>query len=176
MDKSAFQKRSNPPGAGVADAVAGGLPPLPGTYVLVMRLSRARTIRIGAFGAHRFCAGDYAYVGSACGPGGLAARLKRHLKRRKTPRWHVDYLRRHCAVRRVWFAVGRKAAEHRWAQALAADPAVSIPVPRFGASDCRCLSHLLYTGLNSGRIDIEGILPASVRCFAIEKGRTTALA
>lgn len=35
---------------------------------------------------------SYLYVGSAGGPGGLAARISRHLRRDKKPFWHIDYL------------------------------------------------------------------------------------
>ena len=37
--------------------------------------------------------GLYAYVGSAWGPGGLVARVGRHMRGRfKKPKWHVDWL------------------------------------------------------------------------------------
>ena len=32
--------------------------------------------------------------------------------------------------------------EHRWAGILGSSPATTIPMERFGASDCRCRSHL----------------------------------
>jgi len=37
--------------------------------------------------------GWYVYVGSALGPGGLAAKVGRHLGGRKMCRWHTAYLR-----------------------------------------------------------------------------------
>jgi Uri superfamily endonuclease len=37
-------------------------------------------------------AGRYLYCGSAKGPGGLKARLSRHMRRGKSVRWHVDQL------------------------------------------------------------------------------------
>jgi len=55
----------------------------PGTYALVLRLARATTIHVGALGAVDFAPGWYVYVGSALGPGGLAARVNRHLSRSK---------------------------------------------------------------------------------------------
>jgi Uri superfamily endonuclease len=37
-------------------------------------------------------AGRYLYCGSAKGPGGLKARLSRHMRRGKSVRWHIDRL------------------------------------------------------------------------------------
>ncbi|WP_462322980.1 DUF123 domain-containing protein, partial [Halochromatium sp.] len=38
---------------------------------------------------------------------------------------------------------GHERLEHRWAQALGALPGARWPLPRFGASDCRCPAHLV---------------------------------
>src|ERR1017187_2023294 len=48
--------------------------PAPGTYVLVLRCSSNRTIRVGCLGSIRLRPGYYLYVGSGFGPGGLRAR------------------------------------------------------------------------------------------------------
>ena len=37
-------------------------------------------------------AGDYLYIGSARGAGGIAARLSRHFKAEKKAHWHIDQL------------------------------------------------------------------------------------
>ena len=34
--------------------------------------------------------GCYVYAGSARGPGGIRARVRRHLRPDKTPHWHID--------------------------------------------------------------------------------------
>ena len=52
----------------------------PGTYALGLRLDAHSTCRIGALGEYTLQPGNYIYVGSAWGPGGLAARLSRHLR------------------------------------------------------------------------------------------------
>ena len=70
-----------------------GLPSLPGAYVLVLRFSKRLEISVGRLGVLSAQAGYYVYVGSALGPGGLAARVGRHCRREKTLRWHVDCLR-----------------------------------------------------------------------------------
>ncbi len=62
-----------------------------GAYVLVME-SRGTFLRVGKLGRIRIPRGLIAYVGSAKGPGGLEARLRRHFRRGKAKKWHVDYL------------------------------------------------------------------------------------
>jgi len=118
------------------------LPDRSGTYVLIVRLPRLTTIGVGRLGRFQFPAGWYAYAGSALGPGGLAARISRHLRSPKTLHWHVDYLRAHARPVEIWYAVGTRKRECAWAQALSGLPGASIPVPRFGASDCHCPAHL----------------------------------
>jgi len=121
------------------------VPDRPGTYVLILRLPRSAVdIRVGRLGCFRFWAGWYAYVGSARGPGGLAARLARHLRPLKTMHWHIDYLRAQAQPVEIWYATGMQRRECAWAFALSGLPGASVPVSRFGASDCRCPAHLIY--------------------------------
>ena len=123
------------------------LPKSPGTYAIVLKLEGARSIRVGRLGDFDFPAGYYLYLGSALGPGGLAGRLRRHLaqdKREGRPHWHVDYLRQLASVRSIWYIRGETRREHDWARFAAKLDGVSTPAPRFGASDCRCPSHLFH--------------------------------
>lgn len=116
----------------------------PGSYVLWLQLHADRRIQVGALGSMGFAAGHYAYLGSALGPGGVAARLGRHLQVNKKPRWHVDYLRRFSHIPVVWVCYDDARREHDWASALARLPGADLPVRRFGSSDCRCPSHLVW--------------------------------
>jgi Uri superfamily endonuclease len=118
-------------------------PDRPGTYVLILELPRPAIIHIGRLGRFHFSTGWYAYVGSARGPGGLAARVSRHLRSSKPLRWHIDYLRVHARPVGLWYAVGTRKRECAWAQAMTGLPGASVPAPRFGASDCRCPAHLI---------------------------------
>jgi len=120
------------------------LPSLPGTYVLTLATSSPREITIGRLGALAVQPGFYVYVGSAMGPGGLAARVGRHCRCEKRLRWHVDYLRSVARLDEVWYATGKARRECRWARVLARMPGASMPLARFGASDCRCRAHLLF--------------------------------
>lgn len=99
-------------------------------------------ISVGKLGTLRFDAAVYAYVGSAQGPGGLRSRIGRHLEKGKRRHWHIDYLREHAEIDRIWVIDGSRRLECAVAARLSALAAAS-PVPGFGASDCRCGSHLV---------------------------------
>jgi Uri superfamily endonuclease len=120
------------------------LPRLAATYVLILRLPRALTITIGRLGRFEFPAGWYCYAGSARGSGGLTARISRHRRATKVPHWHVDYLRAAAELVEIWYILGARKRECAWARAMANLPGASLPVPRFGASDCRCPAHLVH--------------------------------
>ncbi|HET90972.1 MAG TPA: GIY-YIG nuclease family protein [Chloroflexi bacterium] len=113
-------------------------------YALVLKLLRRTVIGVGRLGRFQFPAGWYVYVGSAHGPGGLKARLSRHLRSPKPLHWHLDYLRAHAQPVQVWYAVGKRRRECAWARAVSQLAGASIPVHRFGASDCHCPAHLFH--------------------------------
>jgi Uri superfamily endonuclease len=118
------------------------LPARAGTYVLLLHLKKPARLRIGALGRFDFPAGWYLYVGSARGPGGLAARVGRHLRSSPKRYWHIDYLRRVASVEDVWWREGVERRECAWARAIGAWEGVEVVAPRFGASDCGCEAHL----------------------------------
>jgi Uri superfamily endonuclease len=118
------------------------LPREKGTYVLVLRLAGPVRLEVGRLGTFDLSAGFYAYVGSAFGPGGLAARVAHHLRVAERPRWHVDHLRRVAEPVAVWHTTDLRRLEHEWAAELA--KRLTPSVPGFGASDCRCPTHLFF--------------------------------
>jgi Uri superfamily endonuclease len=123
------------------------LPRHKGSYVLLLELSTPLTLTVGRLGTLDFGSGLYAYTGSARGPGGLAARLGRHLKRAKRSHWHIDYLRLEAPVVAIWAGWGRASAgltECRLADRLERTLPFQRPFKGFGSSDCTCSSHLLY--------------------------------
>jgi Uri superfamily endonuclease len=95
-------------------------------------------------GTFPFAAGWYAYVGSAFGTGGLRGRLKHHLAQGKRLHWHIDYLAQSASIEEIWYLASETPYEHTWASILAGLPHTTIPVNRFGASDCKCPAHLFY--------------------------------
>ena len=113
-----------------------------GTYILILHLDHSRMIRIGKLGSFIFPAGYYAYIGSAFGPGGLSARIQRHLGTEKNFHWHIDYLREHALPQEIWISQDKIKREHDWASLMENHFDSSLPVPEFGCSDCDCTSHL----------------------------------
>jgi Uri superfamily endonuclease len=131
----------------------------PGTYALILRCTRTRTIRIGRLGPLILKSGWYAYVGSAFGPGGLQARIAHHARRAVRPHWHVDYIRGHTALEAVWYACGAR-SEHEWAAAISTMSGATIALPGFGSSDCRCPTHLYWF---EGRPKTAGLTGVALR-------------
>jgi Uri superfamily endonuclease len=115
-----------------------------GTYVVMLYVEKRRNLVVGRLGTMEFVRGWYAYVGSAFGPGGLRARIRRHVKQTKKKHWHVDYLREHAVVKAIWTTTHPQRLEHQWAALLSADPFNGKPVAGFGSTDCHCRSHLFY--------------------------------
>ncbi len=121
-----------------------GLPAAPGAYALLIRLDAPLMIRAGRLGAVGLAAGCYVYTGSARGPGGLRARVGRHLRAAdRTPHWHIDALTAVAPVAEVWWVETGERLECAWATALLALPGTTVPARGFGASDCGCVAHLL---------------------------------
>ena len=115
------------------------MPDAPGAYALILRLARETRLDIASLGRPVLPAGLYLYAGSAWGPGGIRARVSRHLRKDKARVWHIDHLAETATVEDVVaFPGGRECA------IVAAATGASVPIARFGASDCRrCEAHLL---------------------------------
>lgn len=122
-----------------------------GTYALLLSAVSSVTVEVGALGAVELESGAFVYVGSAFGPGGLAARLRRHVQSHKvTPHWHVDYLRAVLSLHGAWISPDDTRHECAWAQSIAGLEASSIPLPGAGASDCSCRTHFFRVARESG--------------------------
>ena len=123
----------------------------PGTYILLLCLSLRQFIEVGKLGEFEFPAGYYLYVGSALGPGGLAARLRRHKKlandSEKRLHWHIDFLREQAQLLEIWCTPQPQRLEHEWAGVIGHSPETNALVPGFGSSDCSCESHLYQFAL-----------------------------
>jgi len=140
--------------------IISNIPALPGSYILWLRLPQPQDLVVGRLGRFPFPAGDYLYMGSARGAGGLRARLGRHLSGVRFQRlgklhWHIDYLRQVTQARGFGYNLASK-KECLWSQKLAALPKACFPVPGFGASDCRsgCNAHLIYLPM----LDVDRIV------------------
>jgi Uri superfamily endonuclease len=119
---------------------ADSLPPVAGAYVVLMVLEGETTLP-PRFASARLPAGVYLYFGSAYGPGGIAARCRRHLRPDKGRRWHVDWLTTQAQALVVLPFITGDECSLAAAALAAGSPA---PIPGFGSSDCPdCPSHLL---------------------------------
>ena len=153
------------PGAVTPGGWEGNSPlaPQPGSYVVLLQSTSAAEIAIGRLGPLALGRGVYLYVGSARGPGGVAARCAHHLRIAVSPRWHLDYLRPYCRIRGFWVAYGDAIREHDWARALADLPGATLPLARFGASDCCCPAHLIRFAREPARRVLSAALKPAQR-------------
>ncbi|MBT4490314.1 MAG: GIY-YIG nuclease family protein [Rhodospirillaceae bacterium] len=125
------------------------LPKLPGAYALLIQLPAPLQLPIARLGRPTLAPGPYVYCGSAYGPGGLAARVGRHLRRGKSIRWHVDHLTERGEVLDVLCVPDGSECElvrrlGRMAGVGTPLAGVGTPLAGFGSSDCQqCASHLL---------------------------------
>lgn len=132
------------------------LPRSPGAYTLSLLLSTPLSLHVGRLGKADFPAGRYFYCGSAMGSGGLNGRLGRYLQGgSQYKHWHMDYFRPESRLEGIYYIIildevtresnNLLSFECRWSQALAALTGAVIPLPGFGASDCRsaCKAHLV---------------------------------
>lgn len=110
-----------------------------GVYILVIRVSKNLQLNIGSLGKIFFLKGFYVYVGSAQSQ--LEKRIKRHLSKRKRIFWHIDYFlnSRYAKIIKVLCKNAKKEEECRVAREI---KKIGVPIPRFGSSDCGCISHL----------------------------------
>tara|TARA_B100000315_G_scaffold210567_1_gene206911 strand:- start:11330 stop:11788 length:459 start_codon:yes stop_codon:yes gene_type:complete len=113
-----------------------------GAYGFVVRLSQPLTLKIGKFDRVSLPKGLYFYGGSAFGPGGLKARLGRHIRPKSKLHWHIDHVT--SVGKFVAAAAIAKGSECRFVERALSMPGAVIPVPGFGSSDCRsCASHMV---------------------------------
>jgi Uri superfamily endonuclease len=140
--------------ASMLESLIQSIPNQAGTYMLWLHKPRASNLNIGRLGRFRFPAGEYFYLGSACGPGGLRARLGRHLRGNGQPHWHIDRLNAAARVKGFGYRLRPEVIDNghhphptecTWSQMLFARPDASSPAPGFGASDCQsdCTAHLV---------------------------------
>jgi Uri superfamily endonuclease len=115
--------------------------------VLILWLASAKDVTVGKLGTISFARGFYAYVGSAMGAAGFK-RVERHLDvstgRRKTQKWHVDYLLTVSEVIETIEIATQERIECTIAHNLGKNPSLAC-IRGFGSSDCSCCSHLFYS-------------------------------
>ncbi len=115
-----------------------------GGYCLFLEVPEDVDLQVGRLGRFRFPRGRYVYAGSALG--GVDARVRRHLRKGKALRWHIDYLLRVATVQAVLRVASSTRVECHLNRLALRVPSATIVAPGFGASDCACSSHLTYWG------------------------------
>lgn len=127
------------------------------TYILLINIPRNLKISVGKLGEVNFKKGFYLYIGSE--KRNMEKRIERHLRKKKKKFWHIDYLLSHKLVKieKIW--VTQKYRECEIADFLFSGGLDFIK--RFGSSDCRCKSHLFYTGEKPTKINFLNLYPYS---------------
>ncbi|WP_066047782.1 DUF123 domain-containing protein [Robertmurraya korlensis] len=110
-------------------------------YAVFFFMEEDRTLAIGKLGTYHFLKGRYIYIGSA--KKNILARVNRHLKVDTVFRWHFDYLRPYGTITEVK-SFDDKVGECELAECLKLRYLATYPMKKFGSSDCRCYSHLLF--------------------------------
>ena len=113
-----------------------------GCYCLIISLKRSDKLDIGHLHQdYKFKKGWYVYIGSAMNS--LVATIDRHLSDDKKMHWHIDYLLKseNSDIRDVLFNISDEKIECELAGIIAKN---GEGVPKFGCSDCKCNSHLIY--------------------------------
>lgn len=145
--------RSNQPGP-LTDLSASGIkgivfsastvaatPGFKGAYVLLFHLPHSVAFSRKQI-SETFPRGWYAYAGSANGPGGIGARLRRHFRRNKKRHWHIDDLT--TQADEIHALAVEDGLECTLAAGLGQSGAFIPVADGFGASDCmNCQTHLL---------------------------------
>ncbi len=121
------------------------IPSLKGVYLIVTYLDSDTQLDIASLGRFKLRKGYYIYAGSAKGPGGLKARIRRHLRKEKKKHWHIDYLLEKTKVKIIAYNISSTVSECELVAKLV-NKGIQPVITGFGASDCKgkCLSHLLY--------------------------------
>jgi Uri superfamily endonuclease len=118
------------------------IPNAPGAYLLLLRLEKAVQLDIARWRGQELASGLYVYAGSANGPGGLRARIGRHLKKKKRLHWHIDHITGPAVEIHIQYEPGAQECALLTDYKKFGD--FEIPLKGFGASDCKnCASHFI---------------------------------
>lgn len=132
-------------------------------YVLLLCVEDALKLHVGSLGSVRLAPGHYAYVGSAMG--GIRRRCLRHSSPPERMKWHVDFLLSRARPRELHWLMTDRRVECEVAGRLS--QLLEPGALGFGASDCRCPTHLFCGGkLQSVRSAVVEALHAAASSTA----------
>ena len=124
-----------------------------GVYLLFLKLKEIQKIRPGKLSQTEFKPGIYLYVGRAKQV--LQRRLERHLRKEKKFFWHIDYFLQKAEIEEIW--IRYDFFDECWAASELKNILKDslFPLEKFGSSDCRFTSHLIY--LPRTRADLKSL-------------------
>jgi len=134
-----------------------------GTYILVLKLNSGKNIKVGALKKIKFERGFYCYVGSAIGNVTIESRCRRHLKKKKALRWHIDYLRKEVEIVEIFAIPSKRKKECEIAKKILRK--ADNFIPEFGSSDCNCKSHLFYFKNKKSLSKLSSIFSRGIRIY-----------
>jgi Uri superfamily endonuclease len=114
-----------------------------GSYVIIIRCEKNKTLIIGKLGKIFFKRGFYVYIGSALN--GLEQRIDRHIRKDKRLHWHIDYLIEFGKIIDIFFLESKLRNECNLVKKFEKN---LEKIDGFGCSDCNCSSHLFYGDIN----------------------------
>lgn len=116
-----------------------------GSYVVVFTVESTVMIEVGAQGEVEFAIGEYGYIGSANGQGGIESRVGRHLKTASGETenlfWHIDYVLDAAEISVTSVFYSQDIGECDVFECISNKQ--SRPFASLGASDCSCESHIV---------------------------------
>lgn len=114
-----------------------------GAYAVIFYLPEDNKIIIPKFGEILLRHGYYVYSGS--GKKNLIPRIKRHIRKNKKLKWHIDYFSvlENVKPKKIFLFDNKNECE---INKLFKDSGGEVVVDKFGASDCKnkCKTHFLY--------------------------------
>ena len=113
-----------------------------GIYVLILRLEQPFRIKAGKVPERHYPSGIYFYIGRA--RRNLRGRLARHLRTEKKRHWHIDYFLQKARIEEIWYRPGYFDECQLVSDIIGICGKDSSLISGFGASDCRCSSHLIH--------------------------------
>jgi Uri superfamily endonuclease len=105
-------------------------------------LNENQRIRVGKLKQAEFAPGIYLYIGSA--RNGLGRRLARHLRKEKKVFWHIDYFLQKARIKEIWVRNDYFEECQILSEVKTSLKNSCFLLKKFGSSDCRCPSHLIY--------------------------------
>ncbi|MEZ0346091.1 MAG: GIY-YIG nuclease family protein [Infirmifilum sp.] len=120
-----------------------------GVYALIINVQSSTLINFKGMPA-RLDPGTYVYIGSAHGPGGVKARVRRHLKPEKKTKWHIDKVTTLPYAQIICVVCAETQSPECILTPHLEKHGFIHPLPGFGSSDCRrgCTSHFFKCNKN----------------------------